>query len=310
MWSNRPVAQGSQTNPGETWRVLQCPFLIECSSPVLDQIRRDVESALRSPRGEREAGGVLYGLNEPESIRILACRPLPCEHAMGPGFVLSARDEKRLAELIAAPAADPELHGLAALGWYHSHIHSRIFLSERDLQIHSRYFPAPFQVALVLRPGTDRPLRAGYFFWEPGGGIHADSSYQEFALKSPPPEPALRRPAPSRQPPQSTPLAEPVCRKCGGKRLRRSHRGLVERLWVLAGIYPFRCEECLSRSLHRRSRGLLELAHPHAGKRPEERKRAWLRTRREILLYGGGVLGFLLFLFYLIRDAGPKPDQP
>ena len=234
---------------------------------------------------------------------------------MGPGFVLSPRDEKRLAELIAVQSTGPELHGLTPLGWYHSHIHSRIFLSERDLEIHSRYFPGPRQIALVLRLGADRPARAGYFFWEPGAGIHADSSYREFALKSPLPETKAPRQTPrtaadSAPPKQPSPLLEPVCPKCGGKGLRRSRRGSFERLWVLAGLYPYRCEECLSRSLHRRSRGLLELAHPHSGKRPEERKRAWLRTRREMLLYGGGILGFLLFLFYMIRDTGPKSDQP
>ena len=76
-------------------------------------------------------------------------------------------------------------------------------------------------------------------------------------------------------------------------------------VWGLFGVYPYRCEECLSRSLQTRPRGL-----PHRGKRPEEKKRAWLRTRRELLLYSGGIIGFLLFLFYMIRDTGPKPDQP
>jgi hypothetical protein len=33
---------------------------------------------------------------------------------MGPGFVLSEKDEKRLAKLISAPATDPELNGLQA----------------------------------------------------------------------------------------------------------------------------------------------------------------------------------------------------
>ncbi len=268
---------------------------------MFDRIRREVEANLNSTRGEREAGGILYGRNEPNGIHILDCRPLPCEHAMGPGFVLSERDEKRLAEMLAAPETDPELNGLTALGWYHSHVHSRIFLSERDLQIHNRYFPAPFQVALVLRPRTEGSTRAGFFFREAAGGIRADASYQEFTLKSPAPELSAPRPIPKATPQ----TVEPVCPTCGGKRIRRSHRSLIERVWGLSGVYPYRCEECLSRSLHRRTRGL-----PHRGKRPEQKKRAWLRTRRELFLYSGGIIGFLLFLFYMIRDTGPKPDQP
>jgi hypothetical protein len=34
------------------------------------------------------------------------------------------------------------------------------------------------------------------------------------------------------------------------------------------------------------------------------------RTRWEMLLWGGGVFGFLAILYYLIRDTGPKPDAP
>jgi type II secretory pathway component PulM len=55
---------------------------------------------------------------------------------------------------------------------------------------------------------------------------------------------------------------------------------------------------------------LLERARTSRRKRPEERRRARERTRREILLWGGGILGFLAILYYLIRDSGPKPDQP
>jgi len=305
--------------PCEVWRPLACHFSLESSSALLDHLRAEAEAGMLSPHGEREIGGVLFGINEPDCIRIVASRPLKCEHAMGPGFVLSERDEQRMAQLIASPAADPGLSGLVALGWYHSHIHSRIFLSERDLKIHSQHFPEPFQVALVLRPWPEKPVRAGYFFRERAGEIHTESSYQEFTVRNLTLEPPLRRPAfsvaPSR--PQTAPFlrklsppAETVCPKCGGKHLRRTHREWIERLWGLAGFYPYRCEECLSRSLHQRSAGLLELAHPHSRKRPEERKRAWVRTRREILLYGGSILGFILFLFYLVRDTGPKPDQP
>jgi hypothetical protein len=35
-----------------------------------------------------------------------------------------------------------------------------------------------------------------------------------------------------------------------------------------------------------------------------------MRTRREILLWGTGIIGFLLILLYLTRESGPKQDQP
>jgi JAB1/Mov34/MPN/PAD-1 ubiquitin protease len=313
------VLDMSEGKAYESWRIPQCPFSIECSAALLDRIRREVESGLLARRGE-EKGGVLFGRNNPDHIQILAFRPLACEHAMGPGFVLTEQDEKHLADLIASPGIDPELNGLAALGWYHSHIHSKIFLSERDLRIHSRYFPAPFQVALVLRPDANKPTRAGFFFWEPAGRMRTDSSYEEFTLKTPPPEPKVCQPAPSlaQQPPapvslssQPSPQAEAVCPICGGKRIFRAHRRHAkERIWSLFGLYPYRCEECLSRSFRRRSSGLLELARGFWKKRPEQRRRAWLGTRRQLLLYGLGVLGFLLFLLVITRETEPKQDQP
>ena len=313
-----------RTGPGtnlKTWRIPQCPLLMECSSAVLEQIRREVEAGRNLVRAERETGGVLFGIHEPGRICILACKALQCEHAMGPGFVLSEKDEKRLAQLISAPATDPELNGLEALGWYHSHIRSRIFLSERDLQIHSRYFAAPFQVALVIRPESERPARAGFFFHEPSGEMRTESSYEEFTIEIPPPAAPELKPAvvskqapshrrtPSRVKPEQQ--TETLCPKCGSKHLRRSRRtGPIERFREFFGFYPYRCHECLSRSFLKTSSDLLERARSSPRKRPEERRRARERTRREMLLWGGGIFGFLAILYYLIRDTGPKPDAP
>jgi len=312
----------SRTTPGanlKTWQIPQCPFLIECSPEVLDQIRREVETGRDLRGGERETGGVLFGIEEPGRIRILSSQPLPCEHEVGPGFILSQKDERRLAQVI----ADAKPHNGQALGWYHSHLRSSIFLSERDRQIHTHYFPAARQVALVVRAESERPLRAGFFFQESSGAIRTESAYEEFTIEAPPPQeppPELEEPAISKQPRSprrrpspakpEPPRVETVCPRCGGAHLRRSRRtGPIERLSGIFGFFPYRCHECLSRSFLRTSAGLLERARAGRRKRPEERKRAWQRTRREILLWGGGILGFLFILYYLIRDTGPKQDQ-
>ena len=180
-----------------TWSYPQYPYRIECASAVLEEIRREAESG-RASRAGREMGGVLFGVQKSDSIHILACRLLPCEHAMGPGFVLSKKDEDCLAQLIASPGRDPALHGLLPLGWYHSHIHSRICLSERDRQLHFRYFDAPYQIAMVIRCSAERPARAGFFFREPSGAMYTESSYEEFTIDAPPcARPALPQPSTS-----------------------------------------------------------------------------------------------------------------
>jgi proteasome lid subunit RPN8/RPN11 len=304
----------------KTWGIPQCPFLIDCSAAVLEQIRQEMDDSSSPRRGERETGGVLFGIHEPGRIRILASKPLACENALGPGFVLSAQDEKRLAQLIAAPATAPELNGLEALGWYHSHIRSRIFLSERDQQIDYRYFAAPYQIALVIHPRSDRPARAGIFFREASGEMRTESSYEEFAIEAPPaavPErkqPVVSEPAPPHRrtrPAKPEQHCEVICPKCGSKHLQRSRRaGPIERFREVFGYYPYRCHECLSRSFLKTSSGLLASARSSPRRRPEERRRARERTRREILLWGGGVFGFLAILYYIVRDTGPKPDAP
>jgi len=304
----------------KTWQIPQCPFLMECSSAVLDQIRREVETGRNSRRGQRETGGVLFGIHEPGRICILASKPLQCEHAMGPGFVLSQNDEKRLGQLLSAPATDPELTGLQVLGWYHSHVRSKILLSERDRQIHSRYFDAAFQIALVVHPRSDGLARAGFFFREPSGEMRTESSYEEFTIETSPPAVPESKPetvptqAPSHRRTSSVKpeqQREIICPKCGSEHLRRSHRtGPIERFCGVFGFHPYRCQECLSRFFLRTSSDLVERVRSSPRRRPEERRRARERTRRETLLWGGGILGFLAVLYYLVRDTGPKPDAP
>ena len=302
----------------KSWRIPQCPFLMECSSAVLEQIRREVDGARNLPGGERETGGVLFGIQEPGHICILSCKPLPCEHAMGPGFVLSEKDEKHLAELLSA--SDSELNGLQAVGWYHSHIRSRIFLSERDLRIHSRYFGRPYHIALVVHPRSDGAARAGFFFLEASGEMRTESSYEEFAIEAPQAMPEIKQAVvshraqnhkPTSSPPKPEQRREAICPACGSKHLRPSRRtGPIERIGEFFGFCPYRCHECLSRSFLKTSPDLLERAWSSSRKRPEERKRAWQRTRRGLLLWAAAVLGFLAILRFLTRDTDPKPDQP
>ena len=301
---------GTQPVPGSpsgTSKYPQCPFLIDCSSAVLEQIRREVERGRDLPQGGRETGGVLFGISEPGRIRILASKPLPCEHSLGPGFVLSGKDEDHLAQLISAAATDSDLAGWQALGWYHSHLHSRISLSERDRQIHSRYFAAPYQVALVIRPKPGGTARAGFFFREASGELRTASSYEEFTIE--PPRPAARElkqavgskqaPSQARRPSSPKPVqppAETICPKCGSRQLRRSRRtGPAERFLAVFGFYPYRCHECLSRSFLKTSSDLLERARSSPRRRPEERKRARLRTRREIVHRLAGHVPFVVW---------------
>ncbi|MGE0707813.1 MAG: Mov34/MPN/PAD-1 family protein [Planctomycetota bacterium] len=55
------------------------------------------------------------------------------------------------------------------LGWYHSHPHHSVFLSEHDTFIHRSFFNAEHHVAVVVDPYQPEYYdRVGVFLWEQG----------------------------------------------------------------------------------------------------------------------------------------------
>ena len=163
------------------WSLPQCPFGIEYSRKALDDIRLAVVDAFFSlPRGGAEIGGILLGRFDENRLQILDYAPIECEHAFGPAFTLSPADQTRLGEMMRQDYPG----GLRPVGWYHSHTRSEISLCDADLDIHNRYFPEQWQVALVLRPSTLQPTQAGFFFRESDGSIQTRNSYQEFMLEA------------------------------------------------------------------------------------------------------------------------------
>lgn len=190
-----------------TWSTPECPFSIECSSRVLDDIRLSVTDAFFSlPRGGAEIGGILLGSWQEDRLTISDYAALDCEHALGPSFTLSVSDENRLQDLMRAATGS----GAARpVGWYHSHTRSGVLLSDSDLTIHNRYFPEPWQVALVVKPHTFEPMRAGFFFRGPGGIIHSSASYHEFLIE-PQPLRQVPRAVPMEPPPQPSYRPEPA----------------------------------------------------------------------------------------------------
>ncbi len=150
---------------------------------VLEQIRQiAVEGYHRVPHGGVETGGILFGTHQKNVVRIKAWRAIDCEYARGPSFLLSEKDEAALTESLKSWRGDAERARLEPVGWYRAHTRSEILLSDADLAFFDRFFPLPWQVALIVRPASFAPTRAGFFFREADGGIRAQSSYREFPL--------------------------------------------------------------------------------------------------------------------------------
>jgi proteasome lid subunit RPN8/RPN11 len=199
------MTEKDSENAVAIWKAPQCPFTIEYSLRALDDIRLAVMDAFFSlPRGGAEIGGILLGQHMERRLVIEDYVALDCEHAFGPSFALSPRDHAKFAELLASAEQNPDRP--KPVGWYHSHTRSEIFLSEADQDLHNRCFPELWQVALVLKPHTFHPTRAGFFFRETDGSIHATASYQEFVLESLPVRPVPAGVAPATEPAPSARL--------------------------------------------------------------------------------------------------------
>jgi hypothetical protein len=203
------------------WSVPGSPVLIHYSQVVIEEIRHEVSTGFQKmARGGIEVGGVLYGREAAGAVNILAMRPISCEHALGPSFQLSERDRAQLAAQLEAAVHDPQLEGLCAVGFYVSHTRSDIALTHADLEIFQTYFPEPFQVALVIRPGRAGAMRAGFFVRERSGSITAERSQLEFnfpdRLAGVLDRPRSERPLGERRAPAALPPASPMSGYAGG----------------------------------------------------------------------------------------------
>jgi proteasome lid subunit RPN8/RPN11 len=166
-----------------TWSVAASAINIEYSLVVVEEIRHEVaEGFQKLSRGGIEVGGLLYGVREGQTVRIMAIRPAACEHASGPAFRLSEKDRAALAEQIRQDREDSRLEGLVCVGWYVSHTRTEIALAQSDQEVFSAYFSQPWQVTLVVRPSRGGNMRAGFFVWEADGTVNASQSYLEFTF--------------------------------------------------------------------------------------------------------------------------------
>jgi proteasome lid subunit RPN8/RPN11 len=175
-----PGSEGEETR---AWSGGEQNLHIEYSAVVMNEIRMlAAEGYQRMRHGGVEVGGILFGRHVDGLVHIEAVRPIPCDYANGPRFVLSVDDELVLADMLLSSQMDTALAEMEPVGWYHSHTRDEICLTESDVALFNRFFPAAWQVALVVRPANLAPTRAGFFFRQADGTIRTESSYSEFQL--------------------------------------------------------------------------------------------------------------------------------
>ncbi len=220
---------------------------IEYSAEAIEAVRTAaVEGLYKLARGGLDVGGLLLGRKDGDILHILGSRPIACEHARGPSFLLSPNDEAALDAQLASLASEAEASGLALAGWYRSNTRGGLLLTGEDLALWDRCCPEPWQVALVLHPERLKPTRAA-FFLRPRGGwagepvpaliveLAPPHKAPPVAATPPPPAPSQEAAAsPAAPPPDAGQPAAPAASHLPSGRRPASRRPAFWLLFALA----------------------------------------------------------------------------
>lgn len=203
------------------WKVPGYGPAVEYSRSVMMQIASAVVEAFQSAQGAGvEVGGLLYGEGSPELVRIRAWKLMARGSEDAPRLALTTSLEEEIARALEAAARGEAPGGMVPVGWAQSTTRRTIALSDAAAQVFERYFPAPWHIALIIRPSYQRPTMARFFVRGADGRLRPEAAQGEFTLLVPgqsvaalaAPEAPDETPEPSRpQPPSSpaTPLVPP-----------------------------------------------------------------------------------------------------
>lgn len=121
---------------------------------ALEAVRFECSMAMNGAGGLGMAG-VLLGTRAGDRMHVAGWRPLPCEHARGPEFLLSARDEARMASYLEGVRAQAAMEGREVVGWFVSHPRGGSAPTLEEVEIQRRFLPGEPLLMIV------EPDRAG-----------------------------------------------------------------------------------------------------------------------------------------------------
>lgn len=176
----------TETSTFYTWEVPGKAMSIRLDFGVVDQVLSEAMQGFGSvPKRGAEVGGLLLGSiteGEPAIVHIRDFEPVNSEHARGPSYLLSEADEERLTAAVKRWSEDPPNRDVHVVGVYRSQTRDGLGLSEDDLALFEKRFPAPGQVFLLVKPFATR-ASVGAFFFREDGAIRSESSYLEFPFR-------------------------------------------------------------------------------------------------------------------------------
>jgi hypothetical protein len=149
---------------------------LEVVEGLLSEVMREFRAA---PMSGAEIGGILIGTVEegdPSIVRIEDYEPVECENPHGASYVLE--DDGEDFEDVCEQWRPDESRPYYAVGYFRSHARPGLSLAPEDLDLLDCFFPAPSDVALLIKPYANQASKAGFFFRE--NGAFQDSTPLEF----------------------------------------------------------------------------------------------------------------------------------
>jgi hypothetical protein len=145
------------------WPDRTLPVTISCAPGVLTSLEiLAMDGLLAMPRIGLGVGGLLLGRRDEGRIEILRSVEIPCSHALGPSFMLTAAEMKAL---VALPESEDD-GPTQVVGWYCSKTHRNLDLTEHDHRLFDSFCPESWQTLLLIHPAKGFPTRAAFGFRE------------------------------------------------------------------------------------------------------------------------------------------------
>ncbi len=175
--------QPSQESPGYGGR----DVVVMVAESVLAEVRRHGRQDT-----SREQGGILIGTvassQDKTYVNVEAVIAAPQTRAKRTSVTFTHDSWAHINQVKDSDYPDQDI-----VGWYHTHPGFGIFLSDYDTFIHRNFFPAAWQVALVLDPLSNE---FGFFVWK-SNEIIPRKQYNVFSPLAAPAKPSVSERIPS-----------------------------------------------------------------------------------------------------------------
>lgn len=151
--------------------------IVDIPAHLMEGIRQATMEAFErtQPVGE-EIAGLLFGKRTELGWNVAAWRPIPLEDGSRPAVPLTNSEEEAAGEILWDYRGDRELRGMEPIGWIRSRTRGMAALSPEDAQVCRRFFGEQRSLAMILRPASQRPMTAAFFY------VEADAARQ-FSLR-------------------------------------------------------------------------------------------------------------------------------